>query len=41
MAAKRSCGSGALSERADSAGRVSWYGKWRHNGTQVKRSERS
>ncbi len=41
MAAKqgtrRSYGTGALFERADSAGRVSWYGKWRHNGTQVKR----
>jgi integrase len=34
---RRSYGTGALFERADSAGRVSWYGKWRHNGTQVKR----
>jgi integrase len=34
---RRSYGSGALFERADSAGRVSWYGKWRRNGTQVKR----
>jgi hypothetical protein len=32
-----SYGTGALFERADSAGRVTWYGKWRHNGTQVKR----
>lgn len=34
---RRSYGSGALFEKADSAGRVSWYGKWRHDGTQVKR----
>jgi integrase len=34
---RRSYGSGALFEKADSAGRVSYYGKWRHNGTQVKR----
>ncbi len=34
---RRSYGTGALFERADSAGRVSWYGKWRHNGVQVKR----
>ncbi len=34
---RRSYGTGALFEKADSAGRVSWYGKWRHNGTQVKR----
>src|SRR5438477_13018983 len=37
MAARRSYGTGALFERADKAGKVSWYGKWRHNGTQVKR----
>jgi hypothetical protein len=24
-------------ERADSAGRVSWYGQWRVNGVQVRR----
>ncbi len=35
--ARRSYGTGALFERADSAGRVNWYGKWRHNGVQVKR----
>ncbi len=34
---RRSYGTGALFERADSAGRRSWYGKWRHNGVQVKR----
>ena len=34
---RRSYGTGALFEKADSAGRVSYYGKWRHNGTQVKR----
>ena len=34
---RRSYGTGALFEKADSAGRVTWYGKWRHNGTQVKR----
>jgi integrase len=26
-----------LFEKPDSAGRVSWYGKWRNDGTQVKR----
>ena len=35
--ARRSYGTGALFERVDSAGRATWYGKWRHNGTQVKR----
>jgi len=35
--ARRSYGSGSLFEKADSAGRVSWYGKWRNGGTQVKR----
>jgi hypothetical protein len=35
--ARRSYGTGRLFEKADSAGRVSWYGKWRNNGTQVKR----
>jgi len=35
--ARRSYGTGSLFERADSAGRVSWYGQWRHGGTQVKR----
>jgi hypothetical protein len=34
---RRSYGTGALFEKADSAGRVTWYGKWRHNGTRVKR----
>lgn len=34
---RRSYGTGSLFERADSAGRVSWYGKWRHDGVQVKR----
>jgi integrase len=37
MAARRSYGTGSLLEKADSAGRVSWYGQWRHNGVQVKR----
>jgi integrase len=36
-AQRRSYGTGTLFERTDSAGRVTWYGKWRHNGTQVKR----
>jgi integrase len=36
-ASRRPYGSGALFERIDSAGRVSWYGKWRANGMQVKR----
>jgi integrase len=35
--ARRSYGTGALFERTDSAGRVTWYGKWRDNGTQIKR----
>jgi integrase len=34
---RRSYGTGALFEKTDSAGSVTWYGKWRHNGTQVKR----
>ena len=34
---RRSYGTGSLWERADSAGRVSWYGQWRSNGVQVKR----
>ena len=34
---RRSYGTGALFEHANSAGRVSWYGKWRANGVQVKR----
>jgi len=37
MMVRRSYGTGALFERTDSAGRVTWYGKWRDNGTQVKR----
>ncbi|HEX4437054.1 MAG TPA: site-specific integrase [Solirubrobacteraceae bacterium] len=37
MATRRSYGTGALFERTDSAGRATWYGKWRHNGVQVKR----
>jgi integrase len=35
--ARRSYGTGRLFEKTDSAGRVSWYGKWRQNGTQIKR----
>jgi len=35
--ARRSYGTGALYEKADSAGRVAWYGKWRRDGVQVKR----
>jgi integrase len=34
---RRSHGTGSLYVRADSAGRESWYGKWRTDGTQVKR----
>jgi integrase len=34
---RRSYGTGSLFEKVDSAGRVAWYGKWRHNGVQVKR----
>jgi integrase len=34
---RRSYGTGSLFEKADSAGRVGYYGKWRHNGVQVKR----
>jgi hypothetical protein len=34
---RRSYGTGLLWERADSAGRVSWYGQWRSNGVQVRR----
>ena len=29
---RRSYGTGSLIEKADSAGRVSWYGKWRADG---------
>jgi integrase len=36
-ASKRSYGTASLFEKADSAGRVNWYGKWRHDGVQVKR----
>src|ERR1700676_1478558 len=35
---RRSYGTGALFEKTDRAGRVSWAGKWRHDGTQVKRT---
>jgi integrase len=35
--AKRSYGSGSLYTRTDAAGKETWYGKWRHNGRQVKR----
>lgn len=34
---KRSRGTGALMVRKDSAGRETWYGKWRVGSTQVKR----
>jgi integrase len=34
---RRSYGTGSLWERADSAGRVSWYGQWRSSGVQVRR----
>jgi hypothetical protein len=37
VAAKRSYGTGGLSERLDSAGMVTYYGKWRANGVSVKR----
>jgi hypothetical protein len=37
MSARRSYGSGSLFERTDSAGRVSWYGKWHQGDAQVKR----
>src|ERR1700690_4311553 len=41
MAAKtdrrRSHGTGSLWERADSTGRVSWYGQWRSGKVQVRR----
>jgi hypothetical protein len=35
---RRSYGTGSLYERADSAGIVSYYGQWRHNGVRVKRA---
>jgi integrase len=34
---RRPAGTGALFVRADSAGRETWYGKWRVAGSQVKR----
>ena len=34
---RRSYGTGSMWERADSAGRVSWYGQWRADGVQVRR----
>jgi len=34
---RRSYGTGALFEKTDSAGRVSYYGQWRHDGVQIKR----
>ena len=37
MAARRSYGTGSLYVRIDSGGSESWYGKWRHDGRQVKR----
>src|SRR5215217_3268293 len=37
MAARRSYGTGSLFERADSAGRETWYGQWHSNGRRVKR----
>lgn len=36
-ATRRSYGTGSLSTKVDSGGRAHWYGKWRSNGTQVKR----
>jgi integrase len=38
MAAKRSYGTGSIHVRADAAGRETFYGKWRSNGTYVKRA---
>jgi integrase len=35
--ARRSYGTGGLYERSDATGRIVWYGKWRHDGQQVKR----
>jgi integrase len=37
MSGRRSYGSGRLFERADAAGRLSWYGSWWVGGTRVKR----
>jgi integrase len=37
LSGRRSYGSGRLFERADAAGRVSWYGSWWVGGTRVKR----
>jgi integrase len=34
---RRSYGTGTLIEREDSAGRLTYYGKWRSNGRQLKR----
>ena len=34
---RRSYGTGALFERVDSGGTVTWYGKWRTDGAQIKR----
>jgi integrase len=34
---RRSYGTGSLWERADRAGRVTWYGQWRSHGVQVRR----
>jgi integrase len=34
---RRSYGTGSLFVKTDSAGRESWYGKWRSNGRQIKR----
>jgi integrase len=37
VSARRSYGTGELYARADSAGRESWYGRWRSGGQRVKR----
>lgn len=37
MTKKRSYGTGALREKRDSGGRVSYYGQWRSDGVQLKR----
>jgi len=35
---RRSYGTGALYERADGSGRVTYYGQWRRNGSRLKRA---
>lgn len=37
-AQRRSYGTGALYERADSAGRVTYYGRWHRDGRRLKRA---